>query len=97
MVDPDTLFDQGTAQSAAKTLCLGCAVQVECLAHALDHRVEYGVWGGQTEAERRRLLQRRPTVTSWWRVLDAARTEHARRTGSHDRTTQHTTRGGGAR
>ena len=41
----------------------------ECLAEALDNRLEWGVWGGMTERERRRLLRERPDVTSWRDVL----------------------------
>jgi WhiB family redox-sensing transcriptional regulator len=52
---------------------MGCPVRTECLADALDNKVEFGVWGGMTERERRSLLRRRPEVTSWWRLLDAAR------------------------
>ncbi len=55
---------------------MGCAVRTECLADALDHRVEFGVWGGMTERERRALLRRRPDVLSWWKLLDAARRQH---------------------
>jgi WhiB family redox-sensing transcriptional regulator len=74
--DPDTLFVQGAAQNRAKSICLGCPVRTECLADALDNRVEFGVWGGMTERERRALLRRRPDVESWWRLLEAARREH---------------------
>ncbi|MCM2431076.1 WhiB family transcriptional regulator [Streptomyces sp. RKAG337] len=74
--DPDELFVEGAAQNRAKALCMGCEVRTECLAHALDNRVEFGVWGGMTDRERRALLRRRPTVTSWRRLLDAARSEH---------------------
>lgn len=63
--DPDTLFVQGAAQNRAKSICLGCPVRTECLADALDNRVEFGVWGGMTERERRTLLRRRPDVNSW--------------------------------
>jgi WhiB family redox-sensing transcriptional regulator len=45
---------------------------------ALDNRVEFGVWGGMTERERRALLRRRPTVTSWRRLLETARSEYER-------------------
>lgn len=71
--DPDALFVQGAAQNRAKAICMGCPVRTECLADALDNRVEFGVWGGMTERERRALLRRRPDVTSWWKLLDAAR------------------------
>ncbi|EPD68901.1 MULTISPECIES: WhiB family transcriptional regulator [Streptomyces] len=76
--DPDELFVKGTAQNRAKALCGGCDVRTECLAYALDQRIEYGVWGGMTERERRALLRRRPTVTSWQRLLEAARAQHER-------------------
>jgi len=77
---PDTLFVQGAAQNRAKSVCLGCPVRTECLADALDNRVEFGVWGGMTERERRALLRRRPNVTSWRRLLETAMTdfEHQR-------------------
>src|SRR3954468_3736885 len=69
---PDSLFVQGAAQNRAKSVCLGCPVRTECLADSLDNRVEFGVWGGMTERERRALLRRRPNVTSWRRLLEAA-------------------------
>lgn len=79
--DPDELFVQATAQNRAKALCTGCPVRTECLADALDNKVEFGVWGGMTERERRALLRRRPSVTSWRRLLETARTEYERSTG----------------
>ena len=74
-VDPDELFVQGAAQNRAKTRCFGCVVRTECLADALDNRVEFGVWGGMTERERRALLRRRPDITSWRTLLESARAE----------------------
>jgi len=47
-------------------------VRTECLAEALDNQIEWGVWGGMTERERRALLRRRPNA-SWRAVLEAAR------------------------
>ncbi|WP_227025212.1 WhiB family transcriptional regulator [Streptomyces tsukubensis] len=79
--DPDELFVQGAAQNRAKAVCTGCPVRTECLADALDNRVEFGVWGGMTERERRALLRRRPTVTSWRRLLETARSEYERAAG----------------
>lgn len=75
---PDALFVQGAAQNRAKQLCAGCPVRTECLADALDNRVEFGVWGGMTERERRALLRRRPEVQSWRRLLAAARRDYER-------------------
>lgn len=77
--DPDELFVQGAEQNRVKTRCFGCAVRTECLSDALDNRVEFGVWGGMTERERRSLLRRRPDVLSWRALLESARAEHVAR------------------
>jgi WhiB family redox-sensing transcriptional regulator len=74
--DPDELFVTGAAQNRAKAVCMGCQVRTECLSDALDNQVEFGVWGGMTERERRALLRRRPDVVSWRELLDSARAEH---------------------
>lgn len=68
---PDDLFVEGAAQRAAREVCAGCAVRVECLIDALDHRIGFGVWGGMTERERRALLRRYPDVVSWRERLEA--------------------------
>ncbi|MFJ8158964.1 WhiB family transcriptional regulator [Streptomyces sp. NPDC094468] len=70
--NPDDLFAQMAQQKQAKAICDACAVRIECLAEALDSRIEFGVWGGMTERERKALLNRRPDVTSWRTVLDQA-------------------------
>ena len=44
-------------------------MRFECLAEALDNRIEWGVWGGMTERERRLLLRQRSDVTSWRSIL----------------------------
>ena len=62
---PDALFVEGAAQREARTVCTGCPVRLACLADALDNRMDFGVWGGMTERERRALLRRRPEVRSW--------------------------------
>ena len=74
--DPDALFVQGAAQHRAKIVCMGCEVRTECLAEALDSQVEFGVWGGMTERERRAILRRRPDVRSWRSLLLTARDHH---------------------
>ena len=71
----DALFVQGAAQHDAKRMCGGCPVRTECLAEALDNQIEWGVWGGMTERERRALLARRPNVTSWRVLLETARAD----------------------
>jgi WhiB family redox-sensing transcriptional regulator len=70
--DPDRLFVTGAKQRDARAICRGCPVLTECLAHALDERIEFGVWGGMTERERRAVLRRRPDVACWASFLRAA-------------------------
>jgi WhiB family transcriptional regulator, redox-sensing transcriptional regulator len=81
---PDDLFVRGAAQNRAKMLCAGCPVRTECLAEALDNRIEWGVWGGMTERERRALLRKRPNVTSWRRLLETAKADHVSGTAASD-------------
>jgi len=63
--DPDQLFVRGAAQRKAAVICRHCPVIAECGADALDNRVEFGVWGGMTERQRRALLKQHPEVSSW--------------------------------
>ena len=63
--DPDKLFVRGAAQKKAAALCRDCPVKAECLADALDNEVEFGIWGGMTERQRRALLKQHPEVESW--------------------------------
>lgn len=76
--DPDALFVTGADQNKAKLICRGCPVQTDCLAEALDHRVEFGVWGGMTERERRALLRRRKDVPSWKDLLEQGQAAYER-------------------
>ncbi|APC33241.1 transcription factor WhiB [Nocardiopsis dassonvillei] len=77
-IDPDALFVQGAAQNRAKLICRGCPVRTQCLAEALDSRIEFGVWGGMTERERRALLRRRKDVTNWYELLTSAERQYER-------------------
>ncbi|GGM34842.1 transcriptional regulator WhiB [Longimycelium tulufanense] len=54
--DPDAFFP-GKGQNARqiKRVCARCEVRAECLAYALEHDERYGIWGGLSERERRRL------------------------------------------
>ena len=65
----DALFPEASDQKRARLLCSGCPVRFECLAEALDNRIEWGIWGGMTERERRLLLRQHTDVTSWSAVL----------------------------
>lgn len=71
--DPESWFVSGAAQHTPAAECRRCPVIAECLAYALDTRTEHGVWGGQTERERRALLARHPEITSWRTVLVTSR------------------------
>lgn len=51
-------------ESRAKAVCMGCPVRRECQEHALTVEEHYGVWGGLTEHERRKIFaDRRPNPT----------------------------------
>ena len=57
---PSTFFpSDGTGIIVAQRICEDCPVKVECLEHALVHRIDHGVWGGASERQRRRLLKSR--------------------------------------
>lgn len=80
----DDMFVEGKDQKRARSICVGCPVRVECLSEALDSRIEWGVWGGLTERERRQLLRQRPDVESWYTVLMADAMAAAEATKSDD-------------
>lgn len=47
--------------AVAKAHCRRCDVQAECLAYALANREPFGVWGGMSVEERRRIEGQRKT------------------------------------
>ncbi len=76
--DPEELFVRGAAQRKATVICRHCPVMQECAAEALDNKVEFGIWGGMTERQRRALLKQHPEVASW---ADFFQTRNARSVG----------------
>lgn len=80
----DNLFVQGSAQRMAALRCRSCPVMMQCRADALDHRVEFGIWGGMTERERRALLRNYPDVPSWRDIIDPETRAHALRENKGD-------------
>ena len=54
--DPEAFFpEKGGSTREAKRICQGCEVRDECLEYALAHDERFGIWGGLSERERRRL------------------------------------------
>ncbi|HEV3361634.1 MAG TPA: WhiB family transcriptional regulator [Pseudonocardiaceae bacterium] len=57
--DPEAFFpEKGGSTREAKRICLGCEVRSECLEYALEHDERFGIWGGLSERERRKLKKR---------------------------------------
>jgi WhiB family transcriptional regulator, redox-sensing transcriptional regulator len=54
--DPEAFFpEKGGSTREAKQICASCTVQAECLDWALDRDERFGIWGGLSERERRRI------------------------------------------
>ena len=59
-VDPDLFFpERGASTKEAKGVCQGCVVREDCLEYALDNGEKFGIWGGLSERERRRIRRQR--------------------------------------
>jgi len=55
---PERREERELRERQAKSICAGCTVREDCLDFALRVREPHGIWGGLTEAERRRRLAR---------------------------------------
>lgn len=59
-VDPEIFFpERGGSSKAARAVCADCPVKMECLEYALNNKEQFGIWGGTSERERRRLRRER--------------------------------------
>ncbi len=59
-VDPELFFpERGETTRHAKAVCSRCLVCQECLEYALANAEKFGVWGGTSERERRKLRRQR--------------------------------------
>ena len=57
--DPEAFFpEKGGSTREAKKVCSGCEVRAECLEYALANDERFGIWGGLSERERRKLKRR---------------------------------------
>ena len=66
-IDPEIWFpstENGRVQSSyeaagyAKSVCARCPLALACLTTALHNKEEYGIWGGATPNERKKLKTR---------------------------------------
>ena len=57
--DPEAFFpEKGGSTREAKRVCMSCEVRVQCLDYALENDERFGIWGGLSERERRKLKRR---------------------------------------
>ena len=57
--DPEAFFpEKGGSTRDAKRICTSCEVRTECLEYALENDERFGIWGGLSERERRKLKKR---------------------------------------
>ncbi len=58
--NPDLFFpERGASTKEAKAVCQGCEVRGDCLEYALANGEKFGIWGGLSDRERRRILRQR--------------------------------------
>ena len=61
--DPDAWFpEKGGSTREGKAICARCPVAAECLDYALANNERFGIWGGMSERERRRLTKPNPAA-----------------------------------
>lgn len=57
--DPEAFFpEKGGSTRDAKRICAACEVRTQCLEYALENDERFGIWGGLSERERRKLRKR---------------------------------------
>lgn len=57
--DPEAFFpEKGGSTRDAKKICSSCEVRTQCLEYALENDERFGIWGGLSERERRKLRKR---------------------------------------
>jgi WhiB family redox-sensing transcriptional regulator len=59
-VDPDLFFpERGESTKEAKGVCETCPIKRHCLEYAVQGVEKFGIWGGKSERERRRIRRER--------------------------------------
>lgn len=72
-MDSGLFFPDGNeGVKAAKAFCQSCIVRSECLEHALTHKEEHGIWGGESERERGRMLRDRKRAAKILEIVQEA-------------------------
>jgi WhiB family redox-sensing transcriptional regulator len=67
--DPDLFFpERGASTRTAKGICRECSVQAECLEFAIVSSEKFGIWGGLSERERRKIRRERAAIAAQRRV-----------------------------
>lgn len=57
--DPELFYpEKGSSTKEARKVCVSCEVRSECLEEALANNERFGIWGGLSERERRKLKKR---------------------------------------
>lgn len=69
--EPDAMFVQGAAQRDARQVCFTCPVRMQCLIEAFESEMEFGVWGGLTERERRAMVRSAGPEVNWRTRLES--------------------------
>lgn len=58
--DADLFFpERGASTRKAKAICAACEVKADCLESAIVNGEKFGIWGGMSERERRRVRKQR--------------------------------------
>lgn len=71
-VDPDLFFpERGASTKESKEVCRGCIVREDCLEFALVSGEKFGIWGGLSERERRRIRRQRSQARKLAKTEDA--------------------------
>jgi WhiB family transcriptional regulator, redox-sensing transcriptional regulator len=56
--------ERGSSEREAKNVCAGCPVRVDCLEYALVNNEAFGIWGGTSYKQRRKLRKDRAIVAA---------------------------------
>jgi len=79
--DPELWFPIGdtppakTQTQKAQKICFACPVIQACGMFALTERIEYGIYGGMDEAERRRVLRQHRSKARYFTGIRATTTK----------------------